>query len=96
MTTKYMSLHEELKDCQKTISNYKSAFKEFESSIAAGKVQLKDIAKDVEKRTSELQIVIKRIQELEKEVNKAVARECLAKKKVGELEEEKAHLNLTL
>jgi len=38
MTTKCMSLYEELEDCQKTISNYKSAFKEFESSIAAGKV----------------------------------------------------------
>jgi hypothetical protein len=44
-----------------TISNYKSAFKKFENSIASKKIQLKDTAKDFKKRTSELQIAIKRI-----------------------------------
>jgi chromosome segregation ATPase len=91
-----MSLHKELKESQMTISNYESAFKKFENSIASGKIQLKDTAKDLERRTSELQIAIKRIQELEKEVDKAVARECLAEETVSELKKEKAHLNLAL
>jgi chromosome segregation ATPase len=96
MATKCMSLYKELEESQMTISNYESAFKKFENSIASGKVQLEDTAKDLERRTSELQIAIKRIQELEKELNKAVARECVAKKTVSELEEERAHLNLAL
>jgi hypothetical protein len=37
-----------------TISNYKSAFKKFENSIASRKVQLKDIAKDLKRRRLEL------------------------------------------
>jgi chromosome segregation ATPase len=96
MATKCMSLHKELEESQITISNYESAFKKFENSIASGKMQLEDTAKDLERRTSELQIAMKRIQELEKEVDKAVARECLAEETVSELEEEKAHLNLAL
>jgi chromosome segregation ATPase len=92
MKTKCMSLHKELEDFQKKTSNYKSAFKEFESSIAAGKVQLEDTAKDVERKTSELQVAMKRIHELEKEVSKALTRECFAKEKDGKLEEEKVRL----
>ena len=96
MANKCVSLQKELEESQMTISNYESAFKKFENSIASGKVQLEDTAKDLERRTSELQIAMKRIQELEKEVNKAIARECLAKKTVSELEKERAHLSLDL
>jgi chromosome segregation ATPase len=96
MATKCMSLHNELEESRITISNYESAFKQFENSIASRKLQLEDTAKDLERRTSELQIAMKTIQELEKEVNNATARECLAKKTVSELEEERARLNLAL
>lgn len=96
MAAKCVSLHKELEESHMTISNYESAFKNFENSITSGKVQLEDTAKDLERRTSELQIAMKRIQELEKEVNKTIARECLAKKTVSELEKERAHLSLDL
>ncbi|PVH72505.1 hypothetical protein DL98DRAFT_520426 [Cadophora sp. DSE1049] len=96
MAAKCGSLHKELEESQMTISNYELAFKGFENSIASGKLQLEDAAKDVERRTSELQIAMKRIQGLEKEVNKAVARECLAKTTVSELEEERGQLDLAL
>lgn len=96
MANKCMSLHKELEKSQETISNYQSTFENLENSIASGKVQLEESAKEVERKTSELQIAMTRIQGLEKEVNKAVAKECLTKKRVNELEEEKAHLNLAL
>jgi hypothetical protein len=54
MATKYMLLHKELKKSQITISNYKSAFKKFENSIVSKKIQLKNTAKDLERRILEL------------------------------------------
>jgi hypothetical protein len=72
------------------------AFKKFENNITSRKVQLEDITKDLERKLLDLQIAIKRIQELEKEINKTIVYKCLAKKKISELEEKKVYLNLAL
>ncbi|KAL5316318.1 hypothetical protein ACEPPN_015363 [Leptodophora sp. 'Broadleaf-Isolate-01'] len=78
MTTKCLSLHKELDESQRVISNYDSAFKESEHRVAAEKSQFEDRIRDLEGRRAEtakqVQIVLdrensawKRIEELEKE-----------------------------
>jgi chromosome segregation ATPase len=103
MTTKCLSLHNQLEEAQNTISDYNSTFKESESRVAAEKAQLEDTIKDLEerraKRAQQIQAMIedgnsarRKIDELEKELNKTLAREGPALQKIDKLEKEKEHL----
>lgn len=103
MTKKCVSLHKELEESQKMISNYESTGRD----VAAEKVQLENRANDLERHTADLAQTIRvmldreawarrKIEELEEEITKGVARECLAVQKANELEKEKGHLSLAL
>jgi hypothetical protein len=79
MTTKCLTLNEELEKAQKAISNYDSTLKEAERGIAAEKAQLEDRIRDIEGRRARIAHQIQNVLEDEQS----------SRRRVGELEKEK-------
>jgi chromosome segregation ATPase len=97
MATKCFSLHKELEDAQKTISDCDSALKESKRGLAVEKVQfenrLKDLARERARTGQQIQNVLEeeksarqRVGELEKENGDLAAREALAIQRANELQ----------
>jgi len=82
MTTKCLTLNEELEKAQKAMSEYDSTLKESERGIAAEKAQLEDRIRDLEGRRTRIA----------KQIQNVLEDELSARKRIGELENEKESL----
>jgi chromosome segregation ATPase len=78
ITTKCVLLHKELKESQKTLSNYRLSCKEFKRYTAENEDRIKDLERKRAKTAKQIQIVINK--------------ENSAKKRIDKLEKEKSDL----